>query len=85
MSDEKTDARPEDQAGLANKDAQAPDPAAQASADIRQRLPLPVVDDVLRNLRKLFPELPLSFWEHSGQYLSCSVYIKDDDCDSPVQ
>jgi hypothetical protein len=40
---------------------------------------LAVADDVLR---KLFPELPASFWAHSGQYPSCSVYIQDDD-DSP--
>ena len=40
---------------------------------------LAVADDVLR---KLFPELPASFWAHNGQYPSCSVYIKEDD-DSP--
>ncbi|MFZ0398715.1 MAG: nucleotide exchange factor GrpE [Methyloceanibacter sp.] len=60
MSDEKTDARPEDQAGLANKDAQAPDPAAQASAeltalvaensDMRDRLLRTMAD--MENLRR---------------------------------
>ena len=34
MSDEKTDPRPEDQAGHATADAQGPDPAAQASAEL---------------------------------------------------
>ncbi len=34
MSDEKTDARPESQPGPANTEALAPDPAAQASADL---------------------------------------------------
>jgi phage gp37-like protein len=43
---------------------------------------LAVADDVLR---KLFPELPASFWAHSGQYPYCSVHIKDDDSDSPLQ
>lgn len=60
MSDEKTDARPEDQAGLANKDAQAADPAAQASAeltalvaensDMRDRLLRTMAD--MENLRR---------------------------------
>jgi molecular chaperone GrpE len=60
MSDEKTDARPEDQAGLANKDAQAPDPAAEASAeltalvaensDMRDRLLRTMAD--MENLRR---------------------------------
>ncbi|MFZ1069692.1 MAG: nucleotide exchange factor GrpE [Methyloceanibacter sp.] len=60
MSDEKTDARPEDQAGLANKDAQAPDPGAQASAeltalvaensDMRDRLLRTMAD--MENLRR---------------------------------
>ena len=40
---------------------------------------LAVADDVLR---KLFPELPASFWANSDQYPSCSVCIKEDD-DSP--
>jgi len=34
MSDEKTDPRPEDQAGRANADAQGPDPAAHATAEL---------------------------------------------------
>ena len=34
MSDEKTDPRPEDQAGRANADAQGPDQAAQVSAEL---------------------------------------------------
>jgi molecular chaperone GrpE len=60
MSDEKTDSRPEDQAELANKDAQAPDPAAQASAeltalvaensDMRDRLLRTMAD--MENLRR---------------------------------
>jgi molecular chaperone GrpE len=60
MSDEKTDSRPEDQAGLANKDAQVPDPAAQASAeltalvaensDMRDRLLRTMAD--MENLRR---------------------------------
>ena len=60
MADEKTDARPEDQAGLANTDAQAPDPAAQASAeltalvaensDMRDRLLRTMAD--MENLRR---------------------------------
>ena len=60
MSDEKTDARPEDQAGLADKAAQAPDPAAQASAeltalvaensDMRDRLLRTMAD--MENLRR---------------------------------
>ncbi len=60
MSDEKTDARPEDQAGLAKNDAQAPDPAAQASAeltalvaensDMRDRLLRTMAD--MENLRR---------------------------------
>jgi molecular chaperone GrpE len=60
MSDEKTDARPEDQAGLADKDAHAPDPAAQASAeltalvaensDMRDRLLRTMAD--MENLRR---------------------------------
>ena len=60
MSDEKTDARPEDQAGLADKDAQALDPAAQASAeltalvtensDMRDRLLRTMAD--MENLRR---------------------------------
>jgi len=60
MSDEKTDARPGDQAGVANKDAQAPDPAAQASAeltalvaensDMRDRLLRTMAD--MENLRR---------------------------------
>jgi hypothetical protein len=41
---------------------------------------LAVADDVLR---KLFPELPASFWANSGQYPCCSVYIKDDDNSPP--
>ena len=60
MSDEKTDAGPEEQAGLANTDAQAPDPAAQASAelttlvaensDMRDRLLRTMAD--MENLRR---------------------------------
>jgi molecular chaperone GrpE len=60
MSDEKTDARPEEQAGLANNNAQAPDPAAQASAeltalvaensDMRDRLLRTMAD--MENLRR---------------------------------
>ena len=43
---------------------------------------LAVADDVLR---KLFPELPASFWAHGGQYPSCNVFIKEDECDSSLQ
>lgn len=43
---------------------------------------LAVADDVLR---KLFPELPASFWAHSAQYPTCSVFIKEDECDSSLQ
>jgi molecular chaperone GrpE len=60
MSDEITDARPEDPAGLANNNAQAPDPAAQASAeltalvaensDMRDRLLRTMAD--MENLRR---------------------------------
>ena len=60
MSDEKTDGRPEEQAGLANTEAQAPDPAAQASAeltaliaensDVRDRLLRTMAD--MENLRR---------------------------------
>ena len=60
MSDEKTDARPEEQAGLANTEAQAPDPAAQASveltaliaenSDMRDRLLRTMAD--MENLRR---------------------------------
>src|SRR5262245_65065204 len=60
MSDKKTDARPYDQVVLANTDAQAPDPAAQASAeltalvaensDMRDRLLRTMAD--MENLRK---------------------------------
>jgi molecular chaperone GrpE len=60
MSDEKTDGRPEEQAGLANTEAQAPDPAAQASAeltaliaensDMRDRLLRTMAD--MENLRR---------------------------------
>jgi len=60
MSDEKTDARPEEQAGLANNEAQAPDPAAQASveltaliaenSDMRDRLLRTMAD--MENLRR---------------------------------
>ena len=60
MSDEKTDARPEDQARPADKDAQAPDPAAEASAeltalvaensDMRDRLLRTMAD--MENLRR---------------------------------
>ncbi|HSB59203.1 MAG TPA: nucleotide exchange factor GrpE [Methyloceanibacter sp.] len=60
MSDEKTDARPNEQAGPANNDAQAPDPAAQASAeltalvaensDMRDRLLRTMAD--MENLRR---------------------------------
>jgi molecular chaperone GrpE len=60
MSDEKTDGRPEEQAGLANTKAQAPDPAAQASAeltaliaensDMRDRLLRTMAD--MENLRR---------------------------------
>lgn len=39
---------------------------------------LAVADDVLR---KLFPELPASFWAQSAQYPTCSVFIKEDDLD----
>src|ERR1700730_12799652 len=42
---------------------------------------LAVADD-LRS--RLFPELPPSFWAHSGQYPSCSVCIRDDDCDATL-
>ena len=60
MSDEKPDGRPEEQAGLANTEAQAPDPAAQASAeltaliaensDVRDRLLRTMAD--MENLRR---------------------------------
>jgi molecular chaperone GrpE len=60
MSDEKTDARPNEEAGPANTDAQAPDPAAQASAeltalvaensDMRDRLLRTMAD--MENLRR---------------------------------
>jgi len=60
MSDEKTDARPNEQAGLANTDAQEPDPMAQASAeltalvaensDMRDRLLRTMAD--MENLRR---------------------------------
>jgi molecular chaperone GrpE len=60
MSDEKPDGRPEEQAGLANTEAQAPDPAAQASAeltaliaensDMRDRLLRTMAD--MENLRR---------------------------------
>ena len=40
---------------------------------------LAVVDDVLR---KLFPELPPSFWAQSAQYPACSVFIKEDEHDA---
>ena len=60
MSDEKTDGRPEEQAGLANTEAQAPDPAAQAGAeltaliaensDMRDRLLRTMAD--MENLRR---------------------------------
>ena len=60
MSDEKTDGRPEEQAGLANTEAHAPDPAAQASAeltaliaensDMRDRLLRTMAD--MENLRR---------------------------------
>jgi molecular chaperone GrpE len=60
MSDEKPDARPNEQAGSANTDAQAPDPAAQASAeltalvaensDMRDRLLRTMAD--MENLRR---------------------------------
>ena len=39
---------------------------------------LAVADDVLR---KLFPELPASFWAQSAQYPTCSVFIKEDERD----
>jgi hypothetical protein len=39
---------------------------------------LAVADDVLR---KLFPELPATFWAQSAQYPTCSVFIKEDDLD----
>jgi hypothetical protein len=42
---------------------------------------LAVADDVLR---KLFPELPASFWAQGGQYPVCSVFINEDECDSPL-
>jgi hypothetical protein len=42
---------------------------------------LAVANDVLR---QLFPELPPTFWAHSGQSPSCSVYIKDDG-EAPLQ
>lgn len=35
---------------------------------------LAVADDVLR---KLFPELPTTFWAQSPQYPTCSVFVKD--------
>jgi molecular chaperone GrpE len=60
MSDEKTDARPEDQVGSANADAQGADPAVQASAeltalvaenaDMRDRLLRTMAD--MENLRR---------------------------------
>lgn len=60
MSDEKTDARPNAKAGPANDDAQAPDPGAQASAelealvaensDMRDRLLRTMAD--MENLRR---------------------------------
>jgi molecular chaperone GrpE len=60
MSDEKTDARPDEQAAPANNDAPAPDPAAQASAeltalvaensDMRDRLLRTMAD--MENLRR---------------------------------
>jgi molecular chaperone GrpE len=60
MSDEKSDARPEGQPGLAASDAQAPDPAAQAGAeltalvaensDMRDRLLRTMAD--MENLRR---------------------------------
>jgi hypothetical protein len=43
---------------------------------------LAVADDVLR---KLFPELPASFWAYSGQYPTCSVFIKEDERASSLQ
>lgn len=39
---------------------------------------LAVADDVLR---KLFPEIPASFWAQSAQYPTCSVLIKEDELD----
>jgi hypothetical protein len=42
---------------------------------------LAVADDVLR---KLFPELPASFWAHCAQYPTCSIFIKEDEPDSPL-
>ena len=38
---------------------------------------LAVADDVLR---KLFPELPPSFWAQSARYPTCNVFIKEDEC-----
>ena len=43
---------------------------------------LAVADDVLR---KLFPELPATFWAQSAQYPTCSVFIKEDEHDSSLQ
>ena len=42
---------------------------------------LAVADDVLR---KLFPELPWSFWAQSAQYPTCSVFINEDEHDSAL-
>jgi hypothetical protein len=42
---------------------------------------LAVADDVIR---RLFPELPASFWAHNGQYPTCSVFIQEDECNSPL-
>lgn len=42
---------------------------------------LAVADDVLR---KLFPELPSSFWTQSAQYPTCSVFIKEDEHDAAL-
>ena len=42
---------------------------------------LAVADDLLR---KLFPELPPSFWAQSAQYPTCSVFIKEDECASTL-
>lgn len=42
---------------------------------------LAVADDVLR---KLFPELPASFWAQSAQYPTCSVFIKEDEHDAAL-